>query len=278
LETREILSNDEHNFGEWIVIKTVTCIANGEQMRICSYCAKAETDVVPAIGQHAFSEWIVIVEASCSKDGQQVRVCPYCTTSETAIIPATGEHLGEWITLKAASCTEEGEEIRVCTYCNISESREIPMLSHNYVNDICTECGDGICKDGHSYEVALINNPARFNKTWGICTVCGYIDDNHEHAIQNGKCVYCDYELEFIEFPSTFDNDNDGNLDVFYFSHALPEKFTGDDVIWVDAFNDALKNDNHTEYDEIRAGSGTMPYPTYSALTNPTILSFTPST
>ena len=101
----------------------------------------------------------------------------------------------------------------------------------------------------------------RFEKKWGICVVCGYVDDNHEHSIKDGKCVYCDYEYEVIEVLSVFDNDADGMNDVFYFSAALPEEFTGEDVIWVDAYNDALKNSNHMEYDEIRAGAGKLPYP-----------------
>ena len=124
-----------------------------------------------------------------------------------------------------------------------------------------------------SYEIIAVEEPEepeecenhdygnRFEKKWGICVVCGYVEDNHEHSIVDGKCQYCDYEFEAIEVYSLFDNDADGMNDVFYFSAALPEEFTGEDVIWVDAFNDAVVNSNHMEYDEIRAGSGTLPYP-----------------
>ena len=51
-------------------------------------------------------------------------------------------------------------------------------------------------------------------------------------------------------------------MDVFYFSAALPEEFTGEDVIWLDAFNGSTGN--HMEYDEIRAGTfgeNALPYP-----------------
>lgn len=99
----------------------------------------------------------------------------------------------------------------------------------------------------------------RFEKKWGICVVCGYVDDNHEHSVKDGKCEYCDYEFEAIAVPSTFDNDNDGNMDVFYFSAALPEEFKGEDVIWLDAYNGSTGD--HMTYDEIKTGSGTLPYP-----------------
>ena len=116
----------------------------------------------------------------------------------------------------------------------------------------------------HSYEVDLLNNPARFNNTWGICTICGYIDDNHEHSIKDGKCIYCDYEFETFEVPSVFDNDGDGNNDVYYFSHALPERFMSEDVIWIEAFKDA-QNTKHQRYDEyqlmISGGHNSGPYP-----------------
>ena len=48
-------------------------------------------------------------------------------------------------------------------------------------------------------------------------------------------------------------------MDVCYFSAALPEEFTGEDVIWLDAFNGSTGD--HMTYDEIGVGSGSLPYP-----------------
>ncbi|MBQ7391127.1 MAG: hypothetical protein IJV73_00425, partial [Clostridia bacterium] len=109
----------------------------------------------------------------------------------------------------------------------------------------------------------------RFDKKWGICLKCGYVDDNHEHAIKDGKCIYCDYEFEQFGVTSTFDNDCDGMNDIFYFSAALPEEFTGEDVIWLDAFNGSTGT--HIEYDQVREGkvNPALPYPhVYNQETN----------
>jgi hypothetical protein len=137
-------------------------------------------------------------------------------------------------------------------------------------NTITIRVADGVAKSQHFRDLYLV--PAgtpecethdfgnRFEKKWGVCVVCGYVDDNHEHSIVEGVCEYCDYEFEAIEVPSTFDNDGNGAADIFYFSAALPEEFKGEDVIWIDAFNNAAPG-NHMEYDEIRAGSGSLPYP-----------------
>lgn len=51
----------------------------------------------------------------------------------------------------------------------------------------------------------------------------------HEHTLINGQCA-CGY-VTVVESISSYDNDNDGKNDVFYFSPLLPKKFKSDDVI-----------------------------------------------
>ena len=135
-------------------------------------------------------------------------------------------------------------------------------------NTITIRVADGIAKSQHFRDlyIRLVKEDCethdfgnRFEKKWGICLECGFVDDNHEHAIKDGKCVYCDYEFKAIEVPSTFDNDEDGAVEVFYFSAALPERFTEAGVIWLDAFNGSTGD--HMTYDEVGVGSGTLPYP-----------------
>ena len=55
----------------------------------------------------------------------------------------------------------------------------------------------------------------------------------HEHKIVNGQCV-CGYVL-VVENVSQYDNDGDGEKDVFYFSSVLPERFTAKGVIHFEA-------------------------------------------
>ena len=110
----------------------------------------------------------------------------------------------------------------------------------------------------HSYEVSASTNPARFEKTWGVCTVCGYIADEHTHKIENGVCVYCDYEFTTSDVTSKFDADGDGANDVLKFSAALPEKFN--DAIRLDAYKDSTGK--FIDYDEMRTTDdlSKMPY------------------
>ena len=111
----------------------------------------------------------------------------------------------------------------------------------------------------HSYY--LQNWVGVAQKAWGICTVCGYIDENHEHIIKDGKCQYCDFVLTTTEVSSVFDNDGDGQNEVYLFAPALPEKFAADGVIHVDAVEDNLSdNIPRREYSEYTSILYRVPY------------------
>ena len=109
----------------------------------------------------------------------------------------------------------------------------------------------------HSYY--LQNWAGVAQKAWGICTVCGYIDENHEHIIKDGKCQYCDFVLTTTEVSSVFDNDGDGQNEVYLFAPALPEKFTADGAIYVDAVNENLSDQYHL-FDPNKIGYSPPPY------------------
>ena len=109
----------------------------------------------------------------------------------------------------------------------------------------------------HSYY--LQNWVGVAQKAWGICTVCGEIHENHEHIIKDGKCQYCDFVLTTTEVSSVFDNDGDGQNEVYLFAPALPEKFTADGVIHVDAVEDNL-SENSPEPPTDQAVLSKVPY------------------
>ena len=48
---------------------------------------------------------------------------------------------GEWEVVTPATCEAEGEEQRVCA-CGEKETRTLPARGHNYVDGVCTRCGD----------------------------------------------------------------------------------------------------------------------------------------
>ena len=59
-------------------------------------------------------------------------------TSETSTEPHVHAY-GEWITVSEATCTQSGTQERVCS-CGSKESESVAILSHNYVENICSMC------------------------------------------------------------------------------------------------------------------------------------------
>jgi len=64
--------------------------------------------------------------------------------------PAHEHSFGEWSVVEAATCTEDGSETRKCS-CGETETRTIPAAGHEYVNGVCTVCGDKLVSEGLSF-------------------------------------------------------------------------------------------------------------------------------
>lgn len=47
-----------------------------------------------------------------------------------------------WTTTTAATCTTEGKQTRSCSLCGEEETKTINALGHNFVDGICTVCGE----------------------------------------------------------------------------------------------------------------------------------------
>ena len=59
------------------------------------------------------------------------------------LVPTSCAHTYEsWSVTKAASCTESGTEKRTCTLCKNTDTRTISELGHNYMNGVCSRCGE----------------------------------------------------------------------------------------------------------------------------------------
>ena len=120
---------EEHQYGEWKTTPA-TCETDGERVRVCQNCQKAEKEILPATG-HLYGEWKT-TPATCETDGVQIRTCQTCKKTETKIVSAIGHRYGEWQTVRQATVLEEGELQRGCENpgCTSMQTRRLDRLPH----------------------------------------------------------------------------------------------------------------------------------------------------
>ena len=97
------------------------------------------------------------------------------------------------------TCTTAGKKQKVCENCGKLLEVEIPALGHNYVNRVCTRCGEKEpgCTT-HTYGEWVITKNATCvaeGSKKRTCTVCGVEEvetiPTTGHKWANGKCTVC---------------------------------------------------------------------------------------
>ena len=107
--------------------------------RVCTRCGEKE----PGCTTHTYGEWVITKNATCVAEGSKKRTCTVCGVEEVETIPATGEHTyGEWKVTKQATCTADGTKTKTCTGCGATQSQVIAKSGHNFVNGTCSVCGE----------------------------------------------------------------------------------------------------------------------------------------
>ena len=107
-----IQSQCEHEWGEWNIIKEPTYTQAGERNRTCKKCGLKQTEYPSML------------------------VCDKHTYSDE-----------DWIIDKVPTCIEIGKKHVICTKCGTEIVEEIAIdkvNGHNYVNRVCTLCGNNI--------------------------------------------------------------------------------------------------------------------------------------
>ena len=129
-----------HTYGDWIITKSPTCIAEGSKKRTCTVCGVEKVETIPATGEHTYGDWVVTKQATCTAGGSQTRTCTVCGVKQVEKTPI--EHTyGDWVITKPATCTVSGSQTRTCTVCGAKEVLRIVPLGHNFINNKCTVCG-----------------------------------------------------------------------------------------------------------------------------------------
>lgn len=126
---------------------------DGSAFRFCNALTFVRLEGnAPVLGSYVFgdgaaSRTLQYLEGSTGYD-----VSPW--TEFTQII----DHAGTWVTTVAPTCTTDGSRSIDCTYCQATFTEVLPG-GHQYVNDICSVCGD---------TVALIYGSCGDNATWEL--------------------------------------------------------------------------------------------------------------
>lgn len=151
-----------HNWKDGETLLEPTCTEAGKKQKVCENCGKLLEVEIPALGHnyenrvctrcgekepgcenHTFGDWVITKNATCVAEGSKKRTCTVCGVEEVETIPATGVHTyGEWQVTKQATCTADGTKTKTCTVCGATQTEVIAKLGHNFVNRVCTRCGE----------------------------------------------------------------------------------------------------------------------------------------
>ena len=117
----------------------IPALGHNYENRVCTRCGEKE----PGCENHTFGDWVITKNATCVAEGSKKRTCTVCGVEEVETIPATGEHTyGEWKVTKQATCTADGTKTKTCTGCGATQSQVIAKSGHNFVNGTCSVCGE----------------------------------------------------------------------------------------------------------------------------------------
>ena len=107
--------------------------------RVCTRCGEKE----PGCTTHTYGDWVITKSPTCIAEGSKKRTCTVCGVEKVETIPATGVHTyGEWKVTKQATCTADGTKTKTCTGCGATQTEVIAKLGHNFVEGKCSVCGE----------------------------------------------------------------------------------------------------------------------------------------
>ena len=131
----------DHVYDAGVVTTAPTCVEDGVKTFTCVGCGLTYTESVEALG-HNFDEGVITTAPTCTESGVQTHTCATCGRSVTQTVPATGHTKNEGVVAVEPTCSAPGEMAYICTVCEAEFSEEIATLPHDFVDGVCSVCGE----------------------------------------------------------------------------------------------------------------------------------------
>lgn len=118
-----------HNWEEWVIAYSPSCVEDGKKYRFCKTCNKFEESTIPSTEKHDWSEWYISKDPTCIDPGEESRDCNNCSKTEHRTIPATGDHWwDDWYVAKKATVFKTGLKKRQCIDCSTTQTKTLAKL------------------------------------------------------------------------------------------------------------------------------------------------------
>lgn len=157
--TNQSFNNEvcQHNFGNWMTVKTASCKEEGLLIRVCGKCSASEQTVIQKNNSH--NEVVdSAIPATCTTNGKTEG--KHCSDCGKVIVSQQLIDAGHTIvTDKAISATCSNSGLTEGSHCSVCgtvlvKQESIGKVSHNYVKGKCQMCGkEEIYSLGLSYSV-----------------------------------------------------------------------------------------------------------------------------
>ncbi len=191
------LSINKHDWSNWEVVNEPTCIKEGLEKRVCSYCNKIETRTIssnPSL--HVCGDWEIVKEPTCTETGIKVQKCTECGEIINQEELPLKKHYVRWVVTKEPTCSDYGIRSLICYECNqVFKTQQIDKLEHSLgeweiiKEPTCTERGlkaqkCTVCGETINYEEIPLkeHNGERIISREPTCT---------ETGLKEERCIEC---------------------------------------------------------------------------------------
>lgn len=218
-----------------------TCTEDGHNAYdTCTRCSYTSFELLEKLGHNEVYTEENVIPATCLLDGsyEYVCTCKRCElelSRETVVIDKLGHDLLHHDYLDP-TCTEDGHyEYDECTRCDYTTIVKIDMLGHNYVEDVCLQCGNiyGTKAYLEMTEVSgnyTINGCRDMNEI-RIFTIPSYVVEINDYGLSN--CI----NLSTLVIPNTVTRIGEGALSGCFSLSDISIPFTGEKRISVNSLN-----------------------------------------